>query len=114
MNEVIANYPDREIHVIMDNLSTHQPKRDGWLARHKNVQVDYTPTHASWLNQVEVWFSILSRHALRSASFTNVLQLRRAIDRFISAYNATAAPSEWTKTVVRQKLLRATYVELCK
>jgi hypothetical protein len=114
MNEVIANYPGRQIHVIMDNLSTHKPKRDGWLARHKNVQFHYTPTHASWLNQVEVWFSILSRHALRSASFNSVRQLRRAIDQFIAAYNTNAAPFEWTKSEVHQKSFSHTVAELCK
>ncbi len=114
MNQVIANYPDREIHVIMDNLSTHKPKRDGWLARHRNVHCHYTPTHASWLNQIEVWFSILSRHALRSASFANVKQLRQAIDRFVAAYNETAAPFEWTKAQVHQKKMRNTYAELRK
>jgi len=114
MNQVVANYPDREIHVIMDNLSTHKPKRDGWVSRHRHVHLHYTPTHASWLNQVEVWFSILSRHALRSASFASVKQLRHAIDRFVAAYNDTAAPFEWTKAEVHQKKLRHTYAELCK
>ena len=47
MNEVVADYPDREIHVVLDNLSTHKPKRDRWLARHKNVHFHFTPTHAS-------------------------------------------------------------------
>ena len=64
MNEVVADDPDREIHVILDNLSTHKPKRDAWLARHKNVHFHFTPTHASWLNQVEIWFSILARSTL--------------------------------------------------
>jgi transposase len=100
--------------VILDNLSTHKPKRDGWLARHKNVHFHYTPTHASWLNQVEVWFSILSRQALRCASFTSVRQLRQAMDRFIAAYNQRAAPFEWTKKVVQQNGLKNSYAELCK
>ncbi|MBW2073047.1 MAG: IS630 family transposase, partial [Deltaproteobacteria bacterium] len=84
MNEVIAEYPDKEIHVILDNLNTHKPKRDRWLARHKNVHFHYTPTYASWLNQVEVWFSILSRRALKGASFTSPQQVRNAIDRFVA------------------------------
>jgi transposase len=70
MNEVVGDYPDRELHVILDNLSTHKPKHDRWLARHNNVHLHLTPTHASWLNQIECWFSILSRRALRGASFT--------------------------------------------
>jgi transposase len=51
MNRVVAGNPEREIHVILDNLNTHKPKRERWLARHKNFH--FTPTHASWLNQVE-------------------------------------------------------------
>jgi transposase len=64
MNTIVADYPDKEIHVILDNLNTHKPKRDMWLKRHKNVHFHYTPTYASWLNQIECWFSILSRNAL--------------------------------------------------
>ena len=80
MNDLVASYPGREIHVILDNLNTHKPKRDGWLMRHKNVHFHYTPTHASWLNQIEIWFSILSRRAIKGASFTSPRQLRQAID----------------------------------
>ena len=71
MNDMIADYPDKEAHVILDNLSTHKPKHDRWLPRHKNVHFHFTPTHASWLNQIEVWFSILEGRALRNASFTS-------------------------------------------
>jgi transposase len=70
MNEVVAEHPQQEIHVVLDNLNTHKPKHDGWLARHKNVKFHYTPTHASWLNQIEIWFSILSSRTLKGASFT--------------------------------------------
>lgn len=100
MNGVVAAHPGREIHVILDNLNTHRPKNDRWLKRHSNVHFHYTPTYSSWLNQVEVWFSILSRKALRGASFTSPRQLRRAIDDFVEAHNAKAAPFEWTKAVV--------------
>ena len=65
LNEVVAAHPDTEFHVVLDNLSTHKPKHDRWLARHRNVHIHFTPTHASWLNQVEVWFSILKRSARR-------------------------------------------------
>ena len=77
MNEVVADYPDQEIHVVLDNLRTHKPKRDRWLARHKNVHFHFTPTHASWLNQVEIWFSILARSTLEGASFTSVAPVAR-------------------------------------
>jgi len=107
MNEVVAQYPDLEIHVILDNLNTHKPKEDRWLARHRKVHFHFTPTHSSWLNQVECWFSILSRQALRGASFTSPQQVREAIDRFVAAHNQKAHPFEWTKTEVRQQDLQA-------
>jgi transposase len=100
MNDVIAAYPDREIHVVLDNLKTHKPKRDRWLAWHKNGHFHFTPTHASWLNQVEIWFSMLARSTLDGgASFTSVRQLRAAIDAFITACNATAIPFQHKATV---------------
>jgi transposase len=108
LNDVVAQYPDQTVHVILDNLSTHKPKRDRWLARHPNVHLHFTPTHASWLNLVECWFSILSRAALRGASFTDVAHLRAAIDAFVEVYNPTAAPFEWTKQVVYPGRLNAT------
>ena len=112
MNEVIAEYPTQEIHVIMDNLSSHKPKRDRWIKRHPNVHLHFTPTHASWLNQVEIWFSLLSRYALKSASFTTVRQLRQAIDDFVSVSNEKAAPFEWTKRYVKSVHPKAKYAYL--
>ncbi|MDR8390898.1 transposase [Aliifodinibius sp. S!AR15-10] len=82
----------REIHVIPDNLNIHKPKTDRWLARHKNVHFHFTPTHGSWLNQFEYWFSILQRKALRTVSFTSTEQLRGAIDSFIEGYSKTGSP----------------------
>ena len=114
MNPLVKAYPDKEIHVILDNLSTHKPKRDMWLARHKRVHVHYTPTHASWLNQVEIWFSILSRAALSGASFTSPRQVREAIDRFVAAYNPEAHPFQWTKEIVHPKTLKRRYADLRK
>lgn len=114
MNDVVASYPDKEIHVILDNLNTHKPKQDQWLSRHKNVHFHYTPTHASWLNQIETWFSILSRGALKGASFTSAQQLREAIDRFIEVYNEKAAPFQWRKKTVRQSAPKRYYSDLHK
>ena len=50
--------PEGDLHVILDNLSTHKPKDDAWLRAHPRVHLHFTPTHASWLNQVEVWFTV--------------------------------------------------------
>ena len=112
MNEIVAAHPNQELHVILDNLSTHKPKHDRWLARHPNVRFHFTPTHASWLNQIEVWFSILSRRALRGASFTSARELREAIDRFIATYNDQATPFEWTKHDVHSVHPKPMYAEL--
>jgi len=106
MNRVVADYPEREIHVILDNLSTHKPKRDLWLARHRNVHFHYTPTHTSWLNQIEIWFSILSGKSLDGASFHSVDELKAHINSFIASYNEDARPFHWTKSKVHQKRLK--------
>jgi len=112
MNRVVADNGGRQVHVILDNLNTHKPKRDGWLARHHNVHFHFTPTHASWLNQVECWFSILGRQSLKGASFTGVAQLRKHIDAFIERYNQTAHPFAWSKSEVHQKRLKPRFADL--
>ncbi len=112
MNQVIARHGEREIHVILDNLNIHKPKHDRWLQRHKNVYFHYTPTHASWLNQIEIWFSKLNRDALKGASFTSATQLRTTIDHYIKAHNANAKPFRWTKSVVKQSAPKTHYADL--
>ena len=112
MNRLVAAHPDRQLHVILDHLNTHKPKDDRWLARHKKVHFHFTPTHASWLNQVEVWFSILSSNALAGASFTAPRQVREQIDAFVAAYNQNAHPFEWTKQVVFSQHPRSSYGNL--
>lgn len=114
MNDVVAQHPDTELHVILDNLNTHKPKRNRWLERHPQVHFHFIPTYSSWLNMVEVWFSILSRQALRNLSATSVRQLRGAIDHFVKAYSETATPFEWTKAVVEPSAPRQRYSDLCK
>jgi transposase len=114
MNQVVAAHPAGDLQVILDNLSTHKPKDDAWLRAHPRVKLHFTPTHASWLNQVEVWFSVLSRAALLGASFTSPAQLRQAIDDFIAAYNPKARPFVWTKVKVRQKTPASKYADLIK
>jgi transposase len=105
MNQIVKAFSrtDTAIHVVLDNLSTHKPKIDAWLARHKNVHFHFTPTQASWLNQIEIWFSILEGKSLHGASFTSVQQLRQHIDAFIDSYNENATPFLWTKAQVHQR-----------
>jgi transposase len=105
MDEVVADYPRSRLEVILDNLNTHK-KNEEWLARHPKVKFHYTPTRASWLNQVEGWFSILQGQSLSGASFTSVQQLREHIDAFIDTYNEDAEPFAWTKSKVHQRRVK--------
>jgi transposase len=102
MNSVVAVFPDRELHVIIDNLNTHK-KNEHWLKKHPKVRFHFTPTRAAWLNQVEIWFSILQGQSLSGASFTTIQQLKEHIDAFIGGYNERAKPFVWTKKKVRQR-----------
>jgi transposase len=102
MNSLVAHYPDRELHVVLDNLNTHK-KNERWLKSHPNVHFHFTPTRSSWLNQVETWFSILQGQSLTGASFTDLEQLKEHIDAFIAAYNITAQPFAWKKKRIYQR-----------
>jgi transposase len=113
LEEIVADQPaDRQIHVILDNLNTHK-RNDDWLAAHPNVTFHFTPTSASWLNQVEIWFGIFQRKTLNNASFQSTTQLIEAIHAFTAAYNQNAAPFVWRKREVRGAQLRNTIVNLC-
>src|SRR5262249_789950 len=83
------------------------PKNDRWLKHHANVHFHFTPTRASWLNQIEIWFSILADQSLAGVSFNSVVQLRSHIDAFIEDYNEHAKPFAWTKSHVHQHQLKA-------
>src|SRR5262249_62196899 len=98
----VAAFPNEALHVIVDNLNIHN-KNDRWRKKHPNVHFHFTPTRASWLNQIEIWFSILQGQSLSGASFTTVEQLQEHINAFIAAYNETAQPFVWTKKKVRQR-----------
>ena len=111
MNRLVARHPGREIHVILDNLNTHKPRNDRWLKRRPNVRFHFTPTAASWLNQVEIWFSILAGKSLQGASFNSVAKLKHHIEDFISAYNETARPFQWTASQVHQKRLKPRFAD---
>jgi transposase len=113
MDQVVSETSaDQELHVILDNYCTHK-KCDAWLAKHSNVHFHFTPTSASWLNQVEIWFGILSRKALRGLSSTTTVELRQAIEAFIAAYSKRAKPFKWRKREVKGSQLRNTIVNLC-
>ena len=113
MDQAVAETAaEQELHVILDNYCTHK-KCDTWLAKHPNVHFHFTPTSASWLNQVEIWFGILSRKALRGLSARSTAELRQAIEAFIKAYSQRAKPFKWRKREVKGSQLRNTIVNLC-
>jgi transposase len=111
---VIADQPvDQEIHVILDNYSTHK-KNDDWLAQFEGrVHFHFTPTSASWLNQIEIVFSLLTRKTLRGASFKTKDELSEAIAAFIRNHNEHAKPFKWRKREVKGSQLRNTIINLC-
>ena len=98
LNLLAKCYPHGCVHCVLDNLNTHSgPEVAAWLKRHRGRFVfHFTPFHASWVNQIEVWFSILSRQLLRHASFSSVDDLEQRILHFIERYNARAGPFTWT------------------
>ena len=112
LEEVVVDVPkDREVHVILDNYCTHK-RNENWLAEHTNVFFHFTPTSASWLNQVEIWFGILSRKTLRGASFNSKESLGQAIQDFVMAYHENAKSFVWKKREVKGAQLRNTLTNL--
>lgn len=113
MDQVVGDFgPDQELHVILDNYGTHK-KCDTWLSVHPNVHFHFTPTSASWLNQIEIWFGILSRKALRGLNSKNIAELRKAIEDFVEVYSKNPKPFKWRKREVKGSQLRNTIVNLC-
>ncbi len=90
---------DLEIHLVIDNYSTHKhAKVRRWLAARPRYHVHYTPTYASWLNQVEIWFRIITQRAIRRGTFRSVPDLVANIERFVENYNQDSRPFLWTAT----------------
>jgi transposase len=100
LKHVAKEYPDGDLHIVVDNYRTHQHANvTTWLARPKNkrITLHFTPTGCSWMNLVEVFFSIITRKAIRRGSFTSVHELTTAIKTFIASYNTDCQPFVWTK-----------------
>ena len=99
LKRVARAYPRRRLHIVLDNYHTH--KHDDiqlWLAKHPRISLHFTPTSGSWLNLVEVFFSIITRQAIRRGSFDTITELVTAIRGFIDGYNERCQPFAWTKT----------------
>jgi transposase len=98
MNKVVRSYPKQELHVILDNSSSHStPDVKQWLEDHPRVHFHYTPTSASWINQVEGWFGILAKQSLFLTDFRSKKALRDHLQAYLRAWNRSPTPFEWTK-----------------
>ena len=98
LRRIAKTYPDQELHLVVDNYHTHKhPRVNSWLQRNKRVRLHFTPTSASWMNQVEIWFSLLHRRAIQRGVFKSVTALREAIQRFLDAWNDRRRPFTWIK-----------------
>jgi transposase len=96
---VAKAYPRRQLHIVVDNYSAHNHADvKAWLAKNPRIQLHFTPTHSSWMNLVESFFAIITRQAIRRASFTSVRQVTDAIRTFIDGWNDRCMPFVWTKT----------------
>lgn len=110
IQQVERRYRRRELHVILDNSSTHSiPAVKDWLERHPLVHFHFTPTGASWINMVEAWFGILTRKSIRRGSFDTVRALTRHISHYIEHWNQDSTPFVWTKepaAIIRKAVRR--------
>src|SRR5258705_1296637 len=98
MRKVVRVYPQRELHVILDNSSSHgTPDVQAWLAQHPQVRFHYTPTSASWLNQVEGFFGSLGKQSLSLTDFYSTRALREHLAAYMRAWNRHPTPFAWTK-----------------
>jgi transposase len=100
LKEIDANTPsDLDIHIIMDNYATHKTKVvRAWLARRPHYHIHFTPTSASWINQIERWFAELTRKQLKRAVHVSVKDLEADIMKFVERHNENPKPFKWTKS----------------
>jgi len=110
LREIDAHVPKPlDVHLVVDNYATHKhAKVRRWLAARPRFHVHYTPTYASWLNQVEIWFNIITQRAIRRGTFRSVKELIAKIEQFVRRYNAHSTPFTWTATAdsILQKVKR--------
>lgn len=99
LKQVARAYPDTELHLVLDNYGTHKHANvTAWLAKNPRVHLHFTPTHASWMNMVEVWFSMIERQAIHRGSFRSVTELNAKIRGYIHGWNTRSHAFVWTKT----------------
>jgi transposase len=99
LKKAVKPHAGKQIHVVLDNLSTHgTPEVTAWLTRNPHVQFHFTPVGSSWINQIETWFSIITRQAIRRGTFTSVTVLITRIRDYIEHWNTNPEPFTWTAT----------------
>lgn len=99
LKKAVAAHPDTEVHVVLDNLSTHRtPDVKAWLQANPRVHPHVTPVGSSWLNQIETWFGIAERQAIHRGTFSSVNSLVRTIRQYINHWNSDPKPFAWTAT----------------
>lgn len=100
LDTIETNVPaELDVHVIMDNLSTHKsPMIRGWFAKRPRFHVHFTPTYGSWINLVERWFALLDQRQLKRGAHRSTWELKKAIQEFVVAHNESGKPFVWTKT----------------
>lgn len=100
LRQIERSVPERlDVHIIVDNYATHKhPRVKRWLAARPRFHIHFTPTYASWLNQVEIWFNRITQQAIRRGTFQSVKELVTKIDQFVRSSNAHAQPFVWTAT----------------
>jgi len=110
LQDVIEAFPERELHMILDNLNIHKNEAaQGWLKKHPRVHFHYTPTHASWVNMVECFFSILGKQGLSQSVHTSKRQLKEFLLNYIARNNENPRPFVWTKGPEKlQRIIEAT------
>jgi transposase len=93
-------YRNKTLHIIVDNLAVHKNQKvKDWLSKKRKIKIHFTPTYASWLNQVEIWFNIFSKDVLKGGVWKSVKQLSSQMIEYINTYNQTRAkPFAWTYT----------------
>jgi transposase len=111
LRTAVKPHAGKDIHVVLDNLSTHDtPAVRAWLARHPNVTFHFTPIGSSWVNQIETWFGIITKQAIRRGTFGSVNALIQRIRDYIAHWNTDAQPFVWTATA-DEILARVRWVE---
>jgi transposase len=112
IDQTFPEEPDVSLHLVLDNYATHKtPKVRRWLARHPRFHVHFTPTSASWLNQVERFFAAITQKRIRRSVYRSVKQLERSIMDYVAHHNANPRPFVWTADADR---ILGKVARLCK